>query len=722
MIHHTCSARSELTLLSVHTDGSLASSVHNLLARQATSVGVNATLNDPPTGNPIVAWVAFGVKLFLYCKELSDLAKLKQDSFSAGPGAGAPYANNVGKCFRRVGAYPPQLQQSSLFQRGFSNPNLNFLSCTGDITTQVMDNQIPSISSRLPSIGLVTLSIGGNDIGFAKILTACIFNPLGSCTNAINSARNILYGGTFHNNYIAMINALLNNLNWCPQSGTRTRAYDCYTMVYQTAYPSFFESYTTQCNDAIFLPIIGPKLSQSLRGSLNQLGQELNTMIAYFIANINHEQRTTLERIGDFIVFADQGERYAGHRFCRAGVTEPDRNNPETWFFNLRSNADTATAFGGSNPTGPASAYQAIDPNSCQTTDEIGQQLACAFSQLVNAGILSPDDQLPEYTAPESRTKTFHPTTAGFGAVSAELQQRLNYVNYLRRRVGKCPTLSGLSLRIVGIGDSITAGYGSSDGQGYFTVLDDNLNLLNIAPLCIPNQYSFIGSQMSGRFQNEGYFGQTVSNIQASVTSSGILRQRPNLILITAGTNDIHGGSDPLVTAQTLSLFVDYLFSQCPDATILVQHIPPIGYHDFGALMSTVQQNVIKYNAAISVMVDTRRAQGQHITKMHQVTTTYDHSINDDLHPNDNGYELIGDAWAERITDAAANGWIGNPVLGPSAGPLSNNQPCDKPPNWYPNGQVSSTNNDKRNTNSLQIANGAGLGANRYPDIICFDA
>jgi len=409
----------------------------------------------------------------------------------------------------------------------------------------------------------------------------------------------------------------------------------------------------------------GPALTQSLRSNLNQLGQELNTLLAYYIANINQQQRGNRDTWADFMVFADQGERYAGHRFCRDGVTEPDRNNPDTWFFNYGSNADTATTvFGGNLSLGLASNYTATDPNSCATTNDIGAQLNCAISQMVSAGLLSGTDQVIDYTANEDKVKTFHPNTNGFGAVSAKVQQRLGYVSAITLGRG-CPTASNLSLRIVGIGDSITLGYRSVDDGGYFTSLDENLSVF--VPDCPANKFSFIGSQTSGAFRSEGYSDQTVAQIQASVEASGTLTQRPNLILLMAGTNDINQGADPLTTVDTLSTFVDYLFAQCPDAVILVQHIPAIGCEDFGPSMSATMQNVIKYNAGISAMVDTRIAQGQHISKVHGTTTTFDHYLEDSLNPNDKGYSLIGDAWTERITVVDQLGWLEPPDVAYSA-------------------------------------------------------
>ena len=602
---------------------------------------------------------------------------------------------------RRQGAYPPQLEGSQLFFSGYYNPNLNFLSCTGDVTTNVHDTQIPAIAKFLPFMVIVTLSIGGNDIGFSSILTYCIFNPFASCSNALNKARTTLYGGDFYNNYFNMINLMIADLNWCPPSGG-TRAEDCFTLVYQTAYPSFFESYTTQRNSAGFLPVIGgPSLTQDLRSSLNQLGQEVNTMLAYYIANINQQQAQSRDIFAGFMAFADQGKRYAEHRFCRDGVTEPDHNNPNTWFFNLGSDPDAVTVFGGNESTGPASAYSAIDPNSCSVTDDMGDQLACTFSQLVAAGQLSRNDPVPLYADSEARMKTFHPNTVGFGAVSAEIQQRLGYVSAVTTGRG-CPTLNDLTLRILGISDSITAGYQSSDSQRYFAALDEELGV--VVAGCPGNTYSFIGSQVSGAFRNEGHSGFTVSQIQSAVESSGTLSQRPNLILLMAGTNDMNQGTDPQTTTNTLSGFVDYLFQQCPDATILIQHMPAIGYEDFSAVMSATQQNVIKYNAAISVMVETGIALGQHISKVHQRTTTFQHYSGDTLHPDDIGYTILGTTWAEAITVVDQRGWISPPEIATGTG----------------GGRIQCASGLFRDPQG-QVANGAGLGANIYPGITCID-
>ena len=62
----------------------------------------------------------------------------------------------------------------------------------------------------------------------------------------------------------------------------------------------------------------------------------------------------------------------------------------------------------------------------------------------------------------------------------------------------------------------------------------------------------------------------------------------------------------------------------------------------------------------------------------------------------------MGDAWYRAIAYANAElGWLNAPVASEGSGHLVS---CSRPPTWLPQGQ---------------IANGAGLGAKMYPDIVC---
>lgn len=105
------------------------------------------------------------------------------DSYTAGPGAGDLDGSNQGDCVRSVGSYAVQLQQDWVYT---SANDFTFLACTGAKTSGVLTNQLPEISSD-PSLDLVVLTIGGNDIGFSKIAKACLvgLTNAGDCDERI---------------------------------------------------------------------------------------------------------------------------------------------------------------------------------------------------------------------------------------------------------------------------------------------------------------------------------------------------------------------------------------------------------------------------------------------------------------------------------------------------------------------------------------------------------
>lgn len=96
------------------------------------------------------------------------------DSYASGVGSGGTTLNS--SCTRTSNAYPHQISLSR------PNTNLSFVACSGAKTTDVMSNQISSVTS---STNVVTVEIGGNDIGFANLILAC---TLGNCTSQLSSA------------------------------------------------------------------------------------------------------------------------------------------------------------------------------------------------------------------------------------------------------------------------------------------------------------------------------------------------------------------------------------------------------------------------------------------------------------------------------------------------------------------------------------------------------
>lgn len=97
------------------------------------------------------------------------------DSYSSGVGTNSYTLSS--SCLRGVYAYPYLVSQ----QR--ANTSLSFVACSGATTTSLMSSQIQAVNA---STNIVTVTIGGNDIGFSSLIVQC---TLGSCSTALNNTR-----------------------------------------------------------------------------------------------------------------------------------------------------------------------------------------------------------------------------------------------------------------------------------------------------------------------------------------------------------------------------------------------------------------------------------------------------------------------------------------------------------------------------------------------------
>jgi lysophospholipase L1-like esterase len=121
------------------------------------------------------------------------------DSYSSGVGTGNYYSDS-GSCYRSPQAYAP-LWVASHIVNSFS-----FLACSGAKTGDVLNNQLGTLNS---GTSLVTISIGGNDVGFTDVVTTCTLYDDQTCINAVNQAKatatNVL-PGLLNNVYTAIRN------------------------------------------------------------------------------------------------------------------------------------------------------------------------------------------------------------------------------------------------------------------------------------------------------------------------------------------------------------------------------------------------------------------------------------------------------------------------------------------------------------------------------------
>lgn len=101
------------------------------------------------------------------------------DSYSSGVGAG-DYISASGSCDRSPNAYP-YLWADANAPASFTDE-----ACSGAKTTDVIANQLGALNS---STSLVSMTIGGNDVGFSSVMETCVLDSTSTCVSAIDSAE-----------------------------------------------------------------------------------------------------------------------------------------------------------------------------------------------------------------------------------------------------------------------------------------------------------------------------------------------------------------------------------------------------------------------------------------------------------------------------------------------------------------------------------------------------
>ncbi|MGW7364854.1 SGNH/GDSL hydrolase family protein [Streptomyces sp. NPDC054841] len=101
------------------------------------------------------------------------------DSYSSGLGAGS-YISGSGNCKRTNRAYP------ALWAAANSPSSFAFTACSGARTNDVTSSQLAPLNS---ATDLVSLTIGGNDAGFADVMTTCVLQSEANCIARVEEAK-----------------------------------------------------------------------------------------------------------------------------------------------------------------------------------------------------------------------------------------------------------------------------------------------------------------------------------------------------------------------------------------------------------------------------------------------------------------------------------------------------------------------------------------------------
>ncbi|MCN9243922.1 SGNH/GDSL hydrolase family protein [Streptomyces sp. RY43-2] len=190
------------------------------------------------------------------------------DSYSSGVGSGS-YISSSGDCKRSTKAY------SYLWQSSHAPSSYSFMACSGAVTTDVINNQLGALNS---STSLVSISIGGNDAGFADVMTNCVISSDSGCLSKIATAK-------------AYVDSTLPGRLDAVYNQIRAKAPSARVVV--MGYPRFYKLNTTLC--------LG--LSETKRAAINGAVDYIDAAISKRAANHG-------------FVFGDVRSTFSGHEIC----------------------------------------------------------------------------------------------------------------------------------------------------------------------------------------------------------------------------------------------------------------------------------------------------------------------------------------------------------------------------------------------------------------------
>ncbi|WP_393059025.1 SGNH/GDSL hydrolase family protein [Streptomyces sp. LN549] len=190
------------------------------------------------------------------------------DSYSSGVGAGS-YLSDSGDCRRSTKSYP------YLWAAANSPSSFAFVACSGATTSSVASGQLGALSS---STSLVSVTAGGNDVGFADVMQDCVLSSEATCVASVNSA-------------VGQMNSALPSRLGSLYTSIHSRAPQAHVVV--LGYPRFYKI-GGSC-------IAG--LTETERTAINNASDVLNGVIAKQAANAG-------------FTFSSVVDEFTGHELC----------------------------------------------------------------------------------------------------------------------------------------------------------------------------------------------------------------------------------------------------------------------------------------------------------------------------------------------------------------------------------------------------------------------
>jgi hypothetical protein len=276
---------------------------------------------------------------------------------------------------------------------------------------------------------VVTLSIGGNDLKFGKVLRACVFKPAGpgsdDCQPTIDEAQDIIDNkleDILRKGYDAIF-AKLNS--------------DYKRKVFVQLYPNFFDETTDWGKDQTLgvFPGYKPLLTKDLRHRLNQLADSARTKMKFIINKYDREYKEPPHDQGGWvetrIFYMDEFDQdiYPTHRFCEDKKKTFD--DESIWFFIPGGNDSPKTDTISTSNTTAAEISANYAASSCK--DDSRYDIDDLFGWGFDLALYIAADNVSSSTtmfAPGYYVKAFHPKTAAFTEIYKQYKETLPRLAY----------------------------------------------------------------------------------------------------------------------------------------------------------------------------------------------------------------------------------------------------------------------------------------------------
>ncbi|MDE6103667.1 MAG: Cna B-type domain-containing protein, partial [Oscillospiraceae bacterium] len=246
------------------------------------------------------------------------------------------------------------------------------------------------------------------------------------------------------------------------------------------------------------------------------------------------------------------------------------------------------------------------------------------------------------------------------------------------------------TVKIMSMGDSITHGYINGD-NGYrkylYHQLVDNkgyvIDMVGSNNTGWTPSYNFSDGTYSYDPQHEGYSGYTIKSyggrtglLDTIKNNNTVENNAPDIVILMIGTNDILDTYDIPNIGSRLEELVDFIYSQKSDVKLIIMSPPPIdsSIESWVPDQTTVNASLSTCKTAVQNLVKTKQAEGKScefvdINKLFNDQADYTVYLNDYCHPNESGYELMGNYLATVVDNYLKTGSV---EVGGSSGTSTN--------------------------------------------------